>query len=78
MRYICKNGFEHHAAMSASHNGGVLAEAFENTLAGKTYHHDAGVDWIGRGGQIRTDDLCSQADALPGCATPRHLHCTRV
>ncbi len=42
MRYICRNGFEHHAAMSASHNGGVLAEAFENYLGWETYHHDVG------------------------------------
>lgn len=39
MHYICKNGFEHHVAMSGSHVAGVLAEAFENYLGWETYHH---------------------------------------
>lgn len=29
---ICRNGFEHHAAMNASRSAGVLAEAFEQYL----------------------------------------------
>jgi L-fucose isomerase-like protein len=41
MRFICKNGFEHHAAMSASHTASVLAEAFETYLGWETYHHNA-------------------------------------
>lgn len=39
MRYICKNGFEHHAAMNASHAAGVLAEAFESYFGWDVYHH---------------------------------------
>jgi L-fucose isomerase-like protein len=41
MRYICKNGFEHHAAMNASHSAGVIAEAFENYLGWEIYRHEA-------------------------------------
>lgn len=32
MRYICKNGFEHHVAMNASQCAGPLAEALETYL----------------------------------------------
>ncbi len=39
MRFICKNGFEHHAAMNASHSAAVLAEAFETYFAWDVYHH---------------------------------------
>jgi L-fucose isomerase-like protein len=39
MRYICKNGFAHHAAMNASHVAGVLAEAFEDYLGWDVYYH---------------------------------------
>jgi len=42
MRYICKNGFEHHAAMNASHCAGVVAEALETYLGWDLYHHRAG------------------------------------
>ena len=41
MRYICKNGFEHHAAMNASEAAGVLAEAFGTYLGWEVYHHGA-------------------------------------
>jgi L-fucose isomerase-like protein len=41
MRYICKNGFEHHAAMNASHTAAILAEAFETYLGWEVYHHGA-------------------------------------
>ncbi len=41
MRHICRNGFEHHVAMNASHCAGVLAEAFENYLGWETYRHGA-------------------------------------
>lgn len=40
MRYICKNGFAHHAAMSGSNVAPVLAEAFENYLGWTVYHHE--------------------------------------
>ena len=39
MRYICKNGFEHHAAMNASRSAAVLAEAFETYLGWDVYLH---------------------------------------
>ena len=39
MRYICKNGFEHHVAMNASHCAGALAEAFETYLGWDTYRY---------------------------------------
>ncbi|HVN78352.1 MAG TPA: L-fucose/L-arabinose isomerase family protein [Terriglobia bacterium] len=39
MKHICKNGFEHHAAMNASRTAGILFEAFENYLGWDVYHH---------------------------------------
>jgi L-fucose isomerase-like protein len=39
MKHICKNGFEHHCAMNASHTAGVLAEAFETYFGWDTYYH---------------------------------------
>lgn len=39
MKYICKNGFEHHVVMNASKTGGILKEAFENYLGWETYAH---------------------------------------
>ena len=41
MRYICKNGFEHHAAMNASSTAKALKDAFETYLEWDTYHHGA-------------------------------------
>ena len=37
IRYICKNGFEHHAAMSASHCAQVFQEALETYLRWDVY-----------------------------------------
>ncbi len=39
MRYICKEGFEHHVAMSPSHVAGVLAEALGTYLGWEVYRH---------------------------------------
>ena len=39
MRYICKNGHAHHAAMNASHVAAILAEAFEDYLDWDVYYH---------------------------------------
>jgi L-fucose isomerase-like protein len=39
MRLICRRGFEHHVAMSASRTAGVLAEAFEQYLGWGVYRH---------------------------------------
>lgn len=41
MRYICRNGFEHHAAMSASHCARALGEALETYLCWPVYLHGA-------------------------------------
>jgi len=41
MRYICRNGFEHHAAMNASQCASVLAEAFETYFGWPVYLHEA-------------------------------------
>jgi len=40
MKYICKNGFEHHVAMSASLVSGALAEAFETYFGWDVYLHE--------------------------------------
>jgi L-fucose isomerase-like protein len=40
MRFICKNGFEHHAVMNKSHTAAVLAEAFETYLNWDVYYHE--------------------------------------
>jgi len=40
MRYICKNGFEHHAAMNGSECAQVIAEAFETYLGWDVYRHE--------------------------------------
>lgn len=37
MQYICKNGFEHHCAMNASHSAAILAEAFETYFGWDVY-----------------------------------------
>lgn len=39
MKYVCRNGFEHHVVMNASKTAGVLKEAFENYLGWETYKH---------------------------------------
>lgn len=40
MKYICKNGFEHHVAMSRGHYADVLEEAITSYLGWELYHHD--------------------------------------
>ena len=39
LRYVCKNGFEHHVAMNASHVAGILVEAFATYFEWDVYHH---------------------------------------
>ncbi|MCB0046315.1 MAG: L-fucose/L-arabinose isomerase family protein [Caldilineaceae bacterium] len=39
MRYICKNGFAHHCAMTRASVASVLAEAFGEYLDWDVYHH---------------------------------------
>jgi L-fucose isomerase-like protein len=40
MHVICRNGFEHHAAMNRSHTAGAVAEALSRYLGWQTYHHN--------------------------------------
>ena len=40
MKYICKNGFEHHCAMNASHSAAILAEAFGTYFDWELYVHE--------------------------------------
>ena len=40
MRYVCKNGFAHHAAMSQSNVAATLTEAFETYLGWDVYQHE--------------------------------------
>jgi len=44
MRYICRNGFEHHAAMNGSQCGTVLADAMETYLGWPVYSHELARD----------------------------------
>jgi len=39
MDFVCKNGFEHHVAMSRSNCAKILNEAFENYLGWEVYWH---------------------------------------
>lgn len=41
LKYICKNGFEHHAAVSASHCASALHEALTSYLGWEVYLHEA-------------------------------------
>jgi L-fucose isomerase-like protein len=40
MRYVCREGFEHHVVMNASHTAAVLIEAFGRYLGWEVYHHE--------------------------------------
>jgi len=39
LKHMCRNGFEHHAAMTLGHTGAILEEAFGNYLGWEVYHH---------------------------------------
>jgi L-fucose isomerase-like protein len=39
MQFVCRNGFEHHAAMNASASAGILTAAFDTYLGWSVYHH---------------------------------------
>jgi L-fucose isomerase-like protein len=39
LRHVCKNGFEHHAGMTAAHVGNALEEAFSTYLQWDVYRH---------------------------------------
>jgi L-fucose isomerase-like protein len=40
LKYIAKNGFEHHVAMTMGQAAGALAEAFDTYLGWDVYHHE--------------------------------------
>ena len=40
MRYVCRNGFEHHVAVNASRAADALAEALETYLGWVVYYHE--------------------------------------
>ena len=42
LKYICKNGFEHHVAMNASHSAAILVEVFETYFGWEVYYHRGG------------------------------------
>jgi L-fucose isomerase-like protein len=39
MKYVCRNGFEHHVVMNASKTADILKEALENYLDWEVYQH---------------------------------------
>ena len=39
LKHICKNGFEHHVAMTLNHHAVMLEEAFTTYLGWETYNH---------------------------------------
>jgi L-fucose isomerase-like protein len=39
LKHVCRNGFEHHAAMTLGHTGAILEEAFGNYLGWDVYYH---------------------------------------
>jgi L-fucose isomerase-like protein len=41
MKYVVKNGFEHHVAMSGARSAYILQEAFETYMGWDVYHHTA-------------------------------------
>lgn len=41
LKYICKNGFEHHVSMNGSHTAAVLEEAFTTYFGWSVYNHQA-------------------------------------
>jgi L-fucose isomerase-like protein len=41
LHHICRNGFEHHAAMNSAHCASAVSEALENYLGWEVYHHGA-------------------------------------
>jgi L-fucose isomerase-like protein len=40
LRYVCREGFEHHVVMNASRSAAILAEACERYLGWEIYHHE--------------------------------------
>jgi L-fucose isomerase-like protein len=40
LRYVCREGFEHHVVMNASRTAAILDEAFTRYLGWETYYHN--------------------------------------
>jgi L-fucose isomerase-like protein len=40
MHHVCREGFEHHVVMNASHTAAILEEAFVRYLGWEVYHHE--------------------------------------
>ena len=40
LKHVCRNGFEHHTAMTLGYTGAVLEEAFGNYLGWEVYNHN--------------------------------------
>jgi hypothetical protein len=40
MKYLCKNGFEHHVAMARGNVAEIINEATGNYLGWEVYQHD--------------------------------------
>ena len=58
MQYVCKNGFEHHVVMNASHTSEILKEAFENYMGWEVYHHEP------QNVAARTTEVLKNANAM--------------
>ena len=41
LKYVCKQGFEHHVAVNRSHYGRAVADALANYKGWEVYHHGA-------------------------------------
>jgi L-fucose isomerase-like protein len=46
MRFVCRNGFEHHAAMNASHCAGILTEAMDTYLGWDVHRRSRSKRWV--------------------------------
>jgi len=44
LRFVCRNGFEHHVVMTCSHTASILKEAFGNYLGWEVHQHPANGD----------------------------------
>jgi len=77
LQYICKNGFEHHVAMNASHSAAILAEAFETYLGWEVYYHSRGEAfhgaWLNYAVPSHRQALGANAGDLEN-ASPLHDH----
>jgi L-fucose isomerase-like protein len=57
MRYICRNGFEHHAAMTRGHYAGAIAEGLGTYLGWDVLHHQVNNDKSSEGESRNTANM---------------------